>query len=353
MLPIEKEAETMKVITKFLFLINMILSVSLELNCSNLGPVIDCGKGSSTEVAGILVEPDGKTPAKHASVVMRPRDYLAFDNKGNLFVQGSFSVAGGKAADQIAQWNGAEWSPVGQKDGKGLNYMVNALATDSSGNLYAGGGFNTAGIKPANHIAKWEDTTWSALGGGLNGEVYALSVDHDGNLYAGGVFDTAGDRAAHNIARWDEKNWSCLGSGTEAYLTFGGRGGVTSLIIDKNILYSGGYFTFAGGKVSVNFALCTLNNTARTAYSPHEKVLSTLFTFEAGKTLVRVQLKSETFVDFRIYSLTGSRVYDASKMMPAGEHVYLITTAGLASGAYIARIKAGSESMRWKVVIGR
>ena len=42
--------------------------------------------------------------------------------------------------------------------------------------LYAGGGFTTAGGVAANRIAKWNGSAWSALGSGMNGAVYALAV---------------------------------------------------------------------------------------------------------------------------------------------------------------------------------
>ncbi len=73
-----------------------------------------------------------------------------------------------------------------------MNSYVYALAVDASGNLYAGGNFTTAGGVAANHIAKWNGTSWSALGSGMNSTVYALAVDASGNLYAGGDFTTAG-----------------------------------------------------------------------------------------------------------------------------------------------------------------
>ncbi len=68
----------------------------------------------------------------------------------------------------------------------GMNSWVVALAVDEDGNLYAGGGFTTAGGVAANRIAKWDGASWSALGSGMNGGVRALAVDGSGNLYAGG-----------------------------------------------------------------------------------------------------------------------------------------------------------------------
>ncbi len=78
-----------------------------------------------------------------------------------------------------------------------------------------------------------------------------------------------------------------------------------------------------------------------------------LIAFEAGNGFVRVHLKSETVVDFRMYSLSGRRVYDASEKRSAGEHAYRIAAEGLSPGAYVAQVKAGGESMKWKVAAGK
>src|SRR5437764_12001412 len=97
-----------------------------------------------------------------------------------------------------------------------MNGSVAALAV-SGNNLYAGGYFTTAGGSAANGIAKWDGNSWSALGSGMgNTGVVAsvLSLAVSGNdLYAGGGFTTAGGIAATNIAKWDGTSWSALGSG--------------------------------------------------------------------------------------------------------------------------------------------
>src|SRR3972149_6550920 len=63
----------------------------------------------------------------------------------------------------------------------GMNSGVTALAVDGDGNLYAGGGFTTAGGTRANRIAKWDGTTWAPLGSGMDNGVSDLEVDNDGN----------------------------------------------------------------------------------------------------------------------------------------------------------------------------
>src|SRR5262245_21348971 len=86
----------------------------------------------------------------------------------------------------------------------GASDEVDALALDSSGNLYAAGRFTSVGNVGANFVARWECTSWSALGSGISGNnVAALAVDGSGGVYAGGWFSSAGGVSANNFAHWD------------------------------------------------------------------------------------------------------------------------------------------------------
>src|SRR5206468_3719208 len=122
--------------------------------------------------------------------------------------------------------------------------------------LYAGGAFDLApGGVPANNIAKWDGTSWTALGSGITGSparVLALTVFNDGSgpaLYVGGSFTTAGGVAASNIAKWNGSSWAGLGSAAS------GAAGVRALTVYDDgsgpALYAGGGFTDAGD-VAVN-----------------------------------------------------------------------------------------------------
>ncbi len=82
---------------------------------------------------------------------------------------------------------------------------VNALIVDPSGNLYVGGSFTSAGGVTVNNIAKWNGTSWSAIGGGVNGNVNTLHIDSSGNIYAGGDFTQAGGITVNKIAKWGKK----------------------------------------------------------------------------------------------------------------------------------------------------
>ena len=161
----------------------------------------------------------------------------------DLFAAGYFTMAGGIPANNIAKWNGSSWSALGA----GVWGSVSALAVSGS-DLYVGGSFTTAGGVAATNIAKWNGSSWSALGAGIGvGEpswagVIALAVSGN-DLYVGGNFITAGDSQASNIAKWDGNSWSALGSGLNGF--------VWALAVSGSDVYAGGRFTNAGG-VAVN-----------------------------------------------------------------------------------------------------
>jgi hypothetical protein len=171
---------------------------------------------------------------------------LAVDGMGNLYACGVFTTAGGAPANNIAKWNGTAWSALGSGVSPGSTVSSMALAVSGT-DLYVGGKITTAGGVPVNYVAKWNGTAWSALGSGINGRVEALGVSGT-NLYAGGDFTTAGGVPANNIAVWNGSIWSPLGSGI-------GGGSVDALAVDGlGNLYAGGHFVTAGGKVSAHLA---------------------------------------------------------------------------------------------------
>jgi len=131
------------------------------------------------------------------------------DGMGNLYIGGVFTAAGGAPANYVAKWDGTAWSALGS----GLNNAVSALAVLGT-DLYVGGYFTTAGGSPANRIAKWNGNSWTTLGSGMNYIVEALAVSGN-NLYVGGGFTTPGGVTANRVAKWDGSAWSSLGSGLE------------------------------------------------------------------------------------------------------------------------------------------
>ena len=141
-----------------------------------------------------------------------------FDDGGGpaLYAGGNFTTAGGVAANRIAKWDGSSWSALGSGTERRSVYALTVFDDGGGPALYAGGDFTTAGGVAANRIAKWDGSSWAALGSGMSDNVHALTVFDDGGgpaLYAGGFFTTAGGVTANRIAKWDGSSWAALGSG--------------------------------------------------------------------------------------------------------------------------------------------
>jgi trimeric autotransporter adhesin len=295
---------------------------------------------------------------------------LVFDRNGNLFAGGRFDKAGSVTVRNIAQWNGTAWAGLGEGIPEDQwNAPVNVLAFDNSGILYAGGSFSVAGGVEAHNIAQWNGTAWSPLGEGVgiaeadyagDGGINALAFDNGGLLYAGGNFDVAGSIKANGVARWDGSAWSDLGGGIKRPSFFNDNiyvgndnGTAYALLCDKNgTLSVGGAFSVAGGKTSCNFAQCKLTGN-NTAFSGGQIANQPRIMYESNKGLVHVRCISNTRFQVTIYSLSGRAVFRASEFMTAGDHAFIINTAGLARGTYVAHIRAGNEMLRSRVVIGQ
>jgi hypothetical protein len=131
-----------------------------------------------------------------------------------------------------------------------LNGTVNALALQG-GNLYVGGSFTTSGVAPIKRVARWNGTSWSAVGGGFtNGSVAALAATPS-TLYAAGTFTNGAAPTFAQVAKWDGASWSGLGSGL--LMSLSAPGG-NALALLGNDLYLGGLFIFAGDKPSMFIA---------------------------------------------------------------------------------------------------
>ncbi len=173
--------------------------------------------------------------------------------QGELYIAGRFSSVGGVAASHIAKWDGANWSAVGSGI-TGTQVIQLGVADDGNGPaLYAGGNFTTAGGVAAANIAKWDGSTWSALGSGTSGTVQAIAGFDDGNgskVYVGGNFISAGGQTVNGIATWNGTTWQPVGSGIAPV----GDASVFDLYPNGDRLTAGGSFTSIVGLPAIGRA---------------------------------------------------------------------------------------------------
>ena len=163
---------------------------------------------------------------------------FAKDTPNNvLYAGGRFNDASGVQAFRVARWDGTSWTAVGD----GFDSDVNSLYVSPNGTLYAGGAFAASGLTPMNKIARWNGTTWVSLGSGCDAPVLAITGDALGNIYAGGSFNTAGGVSAQCIAKWNGTAWSALGAGLGVSGNY-----VEALTFFQGNLYAGGQYASSG-----------------------------------------------------------------------------------------------------------
>jgi hypothetical protein len=192
---------------------------------------------------------------------------------GALYAAGAyFQIGGGGVAEyfRITKWDGSTWSnfltiPASYTLDGALGDILSMTVYNNE--LYIAGTFGMIDTIPTYQIARWNGTTWSAVGTGINPESYPLGdgdgsaysfikslTVYDGALYAGGRFNYANNIVTRNIAKWDGTNWSGVGQGVNAQ--------VYALLAADTSLYVGGRFNAVNGnnipasKIAKWSALC-------------------------------------------------------------------------------------------------
>lgn len=211
---------------------------------------------------------------------------------GELYACGNFEHADGNQALAISRWNGTAWNDVG--GGFQHNAFSNVVRglIEFNGELIAGGYVDSVAGMPIKKVAKWNGSSWSAMGNDCpintincfaihNGELYAggegsgltkvcvakwtgtnwvgLDIEanntdiwtlcsYNGKLYAGGGFSSFNGVSAAGIVAWDGSTWSDIGTGLTAFNT------IRALTVFNNKLYIGGAFTTIGSVSANNVA---------------------------------------------------------------------------------------------------
>lgn len=121
----------------------------------------------------------------------------------------------------VGSWNGLRWKILGRfpEYGGGLS-----LAVRPNGDLIVGGGFQSVNDVPAVGVARWDGMAWQSLDEGLhhsfgsNGVAYSVLTLPDGSVMVGGAFERAGTIQTDSVARWDGTSWQALGRGLKGYV---------------------------------------------------------------------------------------------------------------------------------------
>ncbi|MEX2219239.1 MAG: hypothetical protein WD749_10830 [Phycisphaerales bacterium] len=191
--------------------------------------------GSAAPALAQTCQWDLSAPGPTSSSVMQLMVY-----NGLLHMCGNFS----SPVNRIGTWTGSSWADVGG----GLANQANDFVIWNDGGgpaLFVVGPFTTAGggTVAAARVAKWNGSTWSALGAGVGSTPSSVEVWDDGTgpaLYVGGSFTTPGLR----LVKWTGTSWVQVGPGF-------GTGTVNAMTVFQNQLHIFGTFTTLGDNTPV------------------------------------------------------------------------------------------------------
>lgn len=161
---------------------------------------------------------------------------------GDLYVGGSFSSIGGISANNVAKWNGKEWSNLSATASIGTDGPVYAMAIYGS-YLYIGGKFTSIDSLSGRHFATYDLSghSWSVSASTDLASINAIAADSSG-VYVGGE---GGQR------KLDGTNWNNID-----HLVQGGATTVRALLLDAaHNLYSGGDYWGCVTKPCGSFAV--------------------------------------------------------------------------------------------------
>jgi plastocyanin len=176
---------------------------------------------------------------------------LTADSTGRLYAAGSFiNIDSIPNADHVAMFDGT-WHAM---QAGAVDSITRSIASDGT-NVYIGSdSVDIAGLAKADHVAKWNGSTWSALGGNaantdgwLPASTFINAIATSGsNVYVGGSFQNAdGHPTADMVAGFNGFSWAPLGSNGAGNGPLAGP--VNALAAFGGQVVAGGNFLNAGG----------------------------------------------------------------------------------------------------------
>jgi trimeric autotransporter adhesin len=225
------------------------------------------------------------------------------DINGNLYVIGSFISINGITVNGIARWDGTSWHALGTGvDITSVATHPECLATIGS-SVYIAGSFTSVSGVAANMVAKWNGFSWSAVGSGLSGTGLPQCMIAKGNdIYVGGYFSNAGSTVVNNIAKWNGTTWSAFGPGFD--------GTVNDIKFNGNDLYACGGFLNSGTTPMKNVA--RWNGTSWISVGDALNISTYAMTFSPAMSMVGGSSNILAHLDFNNVTLFKNNTWEVT-----------------------------------------
>lgn len=201
-------------------------------------PVFIDPYGTACAVGHLMIESGHRALAERIDAGME----LAYIRGIDLDEVDQWAVDHGFTKDELA-WIQPGYSPTipWSMLGGGTNGTVDEVLTLSNGDLLVVGQFTDAGGTACNGAARWNGSSYSAMGTLPEGVVNCV-VEHGGEIYIGGSFNNG----SQDLLHWSDAGW-------DAEVVFQSKSGeVTALHSHEGMLYAAGGATgFSGVEYGV------------------------------------------------------------------------------------------------------
>ena len=202
---------------------------------------------------------------------------------GDLIVGGNFASIGGVSTSNIARWNGTSWSAIGNGL-SGSGSVVGCILPLSATEFVAGGSFTNSGATVLHNIAKWNGSAWIDMSAGFTSEPAAQDLVRTptGDIIVSGYFSIGSDPARGGLARWNGTQWERFAGGLGGFANYADQ----LAIGPSQQLLLAGHFTIAGDNVSAYFARYSLGLPLEITSQPLDVALlpGQTATFDVGAT---------------------------------------------------------------------
>ena len=253
---------------------------------------------------------------------------------GDAIAGGAFLVADHAIANRVARWDGTTWHALGS----GTNGTVYAAAVLTTGDLVVGGQFTLAGGVSVNNLARWDGTAWHDLGGGTNGIVYALQALPGGELALAGNFTNAGAVATNRLARWTGG----------AFTTFGTQPTFTSA--RRALARTPNGDLFVGGAGGQALGLNRFDGTNWSTIGGNSSINATVFSLTAtnsGEVFIGGSFSVQSFpTSPNLVRFDGAAIQPVGNGRPQPVYAMALDTAGNLVASF-GSIGGSTELERW------
>jgi hypothetical protein len=273
--------------------------------------------------------------------------------KGKIYLGGGFFFpVGNSYILDIAQYDGVQWSPVGQGIFGGAWHGINDMVVYKD-KLYVAGLFRKIDGNLGNKIMTWDGENWGEVGGGLCDDFATIHqmLVHDDKLYVMGIFNCAGTGLpVSNIAVWDGSRWCSCGRSV-----FDNR--VFDMVFWGDTLLVGGGFTKVNDQNMVRLVRWVgdhSKDTCTTAISDIPVIYKgqgpITINPQPSKGLISVKHPGWTHHGWQVITSTGQIIKSSGS---PGEEETDINLTDLVSGVYFLQLKLPDRLWMGKILVSQ